>query len=160
MCATGQMNEYSNKLKTWTNKMFDSWHGRCGCDFSILSTLHYTTAQCKNDQRLLIFSFIGSLSHSDKLHHHSGTWRISLLSFTRHVPQRQLLPLWLIGSSKPGDLWPCLQGYDSPKGLLQVLWESFTRWMFKVAELCFVKCVFMLRHVVSFQSYKRVKILD
>lgn len=47
---------------------------------------------------------------------------------------------WLAPVS-PGDLWPRLQGYNSPRGLRQVLWESFTRWMFKVADLCFVKCV-------------------
>lgn len=51
-----------------------------------------------------------------------------------------------------GDLWP-LQGYTPVRE------ESFTRWMFKVAELWFVKCVFVHRHAVSSQRYKRGKIL-
>lgn len=40
-----------------------------------------------------------SLSRSDKLHHHNGAR--SLLSFTGHVLRGRLLPLWVIGSSKP-----------------------------------------------------------
>lgn len=126
--------------------MFDCQHGRCGCVSSILSSSHYRTVQCKTLRSscfFVFFSFIGSLSHSDKWHHHSGTRRICLLSFTGTSCRDDSFRSEWLAPASPGDLWPRLQGFNSARSLSQVLWESFTRWMFNVAELCFVKCVFM-----------------
>ncbi len=146
-----------SKQNVWSS----TWRMRLRLLYLVQFTLQNGTVQ--NDQKLLIFSFIGSLSHADKWHHRSGTRfkrrTTRLLSFTGTSCWGRLLPLWVIGSSKAEATFDPLQGYNSPSGLSQVLWESFTRWMFKVAELCFVKCVFMLRHVVSSRCYKRVKIL-
>lgn len=149
MCAIGQTNEYSNKLKIWENKTFDCQHGRWGCVSSILSSSHYRTVRCKTIRNSWSFSFMGFLSHVDKLHHRSGMCfkcRVCCPSPARPAVSR-------------GDLWPPPSRLRRSDGLSQILWESFTRWMFKVAELCFVKCVFMLHHVVSSQCHNRVKIL-
>lgn len=63
MCAISQMNEYSNKLHIWTNKMFDCQHA------SPPSCPVYIAEQCKTIGKTPVFSFIGSLSHADEWHH-------------------------------------------------------------------------------------------
>lgn len=67
-----------------------------------------------------IFSFVGSLSHADKWHYHSGPCfkDVSVL-LHRHIHQGRLLPLWLIGSSKPR--WPLTPPYNNWSVLVQVL---------------------------------------
>lgn len=162
MCAIGQMNEYPNKLKIWANKMFDRQHGCWGCISSILSRSHYRTVQCKNDQKLLTFSIMGYLSHADKWHHHSRTRckRKCLLSFTgTSCWDDSFRSEWMAPVSW-GDLCPLPPRLGQSKGsLAHLVGVILTRWLFKVAELCFVKCEFMLHHVVSSQCHKRVKIL-
>lgn len=65
-------------------------------------TLKNSTVQ--NNQKLLIFSFMGSLSQADKWHHHSHSAEEVSALLHRHVLRGRLLPLWGIDSSKMR--WP------------------------------------------------------
>ena len=65
-------------------------------------TLQNSTVQ--NNQKLLIFSFMGSLSHADKWHHHSHSAEEMSALLHRHVLRGRRLPLWGIDSSKMR--WP------------------------------------------------------
>lgn len=112
--------------------MFDCQHGRV---FLHLVQFTLRSGAVQNDQKLLIFfSFIGSLSPSDKLHHHRGTRRMYLLSFTGTSCGDDSFPAWSDWLQwAQGDLWPRLQGYN---GLSRSSCGSRLQGEFKVAESC------------------------
>lgn len=97
MCAIGQTNEYSNKLKKYeqTKRLIVNIADEAAVS-SISSSSHYRTVQCKTIRNSWSFSFMGFLSHADKWHHHSGMCfkcRVCCPSPARPAVSR-------------GDLWP------------------------------------------------------
>lgn len=132
-----------------------------GCVSPISTGSHYRTVQCKVIGNSRSFSFGGGGDYvtcrqmtSSRQGRILSAEDVSAL-LHQHVLWGTSPSEWLAPVSQ-ADLWPRLRGHNCPNALSRVLGESFTRWMFKVAELCFVKvcvsvcmCVFALRHVES-----------
>ena len=94
MCVIGQMNECSNHFIIWANKRFDCQHP------SPPSCSVHITEQYSAKRSEKIFSFIGSLSEADKLHHHSGT-RFTCTGCVCSPSQAHPAGMTPSGSSKP-----------------------------------------------------------
>lgn len=124
--------EYSNKKR--------EQHGRRGCLSSILSGSHYRTVQCKNDPKTShLFPSWGPCHASTRWHHHTADASALL---HRHIHlgddsfrSERRAPL--------GPTWPPTPTFKVKSGL----WGGSRFAGFKVAEPCFVKCVFMLHQV-------------
>lgn len=132
MCAISQTNEYSNKLHIWTNKMFDCQHA------SPPSCPVYVAEQCKTIGKLRSFPSL------DLCHMQAND--IIVLSVEDTSALLHLLVLWgcllqLWAPVSRGDLWPLLQGYNSPSGLAGDI--------YKVSSLqsCDFSSLLMLRHI-------------